>query len=375
MADYSSHDATDTLIDQIATASGQGERLVITGHGSKQFYGQAAAGIPLETAGHCGVIDYEPGDLVLRARAGTPLTQIEALLAEQGQCLGFEPPRFAVHGAARGTLGGAVAAGLSGPRRPWVGSTRDFVLGVTMVNGLGHSLYFGGQLIKNVAGFDVPRLMAGSLGTLGLLLDVTIRVLPIRPAEVTLQLQLSGSEALQRMVEWQRRPLPLSGMVYRDNRLTIRLSGTSEGVAAAQAAIGGDTLESADEWWASLRDQQPLFFNPENNLWRISCAAAAELPEITGDWTIDWGGAQRWYQGDATAAELLEYAKRINGSLSRFRPGTIQASSEPSVFLSGISDPVAAIHQRLKKAFDPDGLFDGSRLPVAGIDHTSTVLV
>jgi len=362
-------DATAELVERIETASAEGRQLAIVGHGSKQFYGRQSTGEPLQTDGHRGVIDYEPGDLVIRARSGTPLAEIEALLAEQGQCLGFEPPRFAINGAPAGTLGGAIAAGLSGPRRPWAGAARDFVLGVKMVNGLGHSLYFGGQLIKNVAGFDVPKLMAGSLGTLGLLLDIAIRVLPIRPAQVTLQQQLSAQAALAKMIEWQRQPLPISGLVYADGILSIRLVGTAEGVESARSKIGGDELAGADRWWDGLRDQRWGWFSESGDTWRVSCAAAAELAELDGDWIIDWGGAQRWYRGNATPAALTGYAQRIDGSLSCFRSGD-SATQVQIAAIPFLSPQLLAIHDQLKHAFDPHRVFDGGRLLAPGAGKT-----
>jgi len=360
----SDQDISQQLRDRVVQAADQGQRLAITGQGSKSFYGHPASGEALITAGHTGVTDYEPGDLVITARSGTPIVEIDQLLAEQGQYLGFEPPRFASNNPAidgfGGTLGGAIATGLSGPRRPWVGAVRDFVLGVTMVNGLGHRLHFGGQLIKNVAGFDLPRLMAGSMGTLGLLLDISVRVLPRRPAEITLQLELSAADALAKMVAWQRQPLPLSGLVYHQGRLSVRLSGTVEGVDAARATIGGEPLADAPDWWAGLRDQRWSWFGRSQSqaLWRISCAAAAELPAIDGEWLIDWGGAQRWYRGSATAAALQTYAQQVDGQLTCFKGGD---RSRPLV---ASNSPLASIHQQLKLAFDPNGVFDGDRLLV-----------
>ncbi|MEL0082893.1 MAG: glycolate oxidase subunit GlcE [Gammaproteobacteria bacterium] len=361
MAALPEEDMTPQLLERITEARQTGQRLVICGQQSKHFYAGVARGEPLDIRGHRGVIDYEPGDLVITARSGTPLTELEPILAEQGQCLGFEPPRFTVNGVASGTLGGAVAAGVSGPRRPWAGAARDFVLGVTMVNGRGERLHFGGQLIKNVAGFDVPRLMAGSLGTLGLLLDISIRVVPIRPRELTLSQPLSMEQALAKMTEWQRLPLPISGLVYHQGELSIRLSGTPQGVEAAQRLVGGDERGEATEWWSMLRDQNLPWFQGAEPLWRVSCAAAAKLAdsaELKGEWLLDWGGAQRWYRGEAAAAALADYADQIDAQLTCFRGGDRHS---PMVLLS---PELVGVHRQLKQAFDPDGVFDDQRLQV-----------
>ncbi|RLA08520.1 MAG: glycolate oxidase subunit GlcE [Gammaproteobacteria bacterium] len=358
MSEMVDRDDSQQLVERVEQAREPGGRLTIIGQGSKHFMGCEPQGESLDTTDHCGVIEYEPGDLVLTARSGTPLVQIEQLLAQQGQCLGFEPPRFALNGSAAGTLGGAIASGLSGPRRPWAGAARDFVLGMTMVNGEAQRLHFGGQLIKNVAGFDLPRLIAGSMGTFGLILDISIRVLPVRPAAVTLQHVLPASEALAKMIEWQRQPLPLSGLVYGQGVLSVRLSGTAEGVLSAREIIGGDELNDAASWWDGLRDQTGAWFAEPGAVRRISCAAAAELPEIGGEWVLDWGGAQRWYRGDAPLAMLEAYARKIDGQLSCFR-GADRKKPIP------LADPrLVEIHGQLKSAFDPHGVFDSGRLLV-----------
>lgn len=349
-------DISQQLIERVRTARHENQPLAIVGHGSKHFVGGQSHGQPLPTVEHSGVIDYEPGDLVMTARSGTPLVAIEKLLADQGQCLGFEPPRFRVNGEPAGTIGGAVAAGLSGPRRPWAGATRDFVLGVTLVNGLAQRLHFGGQLVKNVAGFDLPRMLTGSMGTLGLLLDISFRVMPIRPQQLTLQLELAPVDALAKMIQWQRLPLPLSGLVYHQGVLSVRLAGTLEGVESARKQIGGDALNNAAQWWDGLRDQSWSWFTDDGAVLRISCPAAAQLADCDGDWILDWGGAQRWYRGETSVDQLQILAQKLDGHLSRFRGGNRQLPiALPNVQL-------ARIHQQLKQAFDPDGVFDGDRL-------------
>ena len=365
-------DISQQLVDQIASARTSGGRLAILGDNSKQGFRGLPEGERLSTCDHHGVIDYEPGDLVITARAGTSLVEIEALLAEQGQCLGFEPPRFDFDDSGSGeiganqslgTLGGAVASGLSGPRRPWAGAVRDFVLGVTMVNGLAQRLHFGGQLIKNVAGFDVPRLLSGSMGTLGLMLDISVRVVPIRPREITLQQQLSLTAAMQKMIEWQRQPLPLSALVYHQGVLSVRLSGTEQGVAAAESIIGGELLKEGVSWWNGLRDHGWDYFRQPGPLWRFSMAAASPLPDFgdsdTDDnWLIDWGGAQRWYRGEASSTELQAYVAEQGGHVNCFRG---ELAGQPLILGDRHLVP---LHEQIKIAFDPSNLFDGSRLRV-----------
>ncbi|MBL4622312.1 MAG: glycolate oxidase subunit GlcE [Immundisolibacteraceae bacterium] len=371
-------DISQQLVDQIADARDTGGRLAILGHNSKQGFRGQSAGERFSTCDHHGIIDYEPGDLVLTARSGTPLVEIEALLADHGQCLGFEPPRFQplrfsatdpanleeplIQGL--GTLGGVVASGVSGPRRPWVGAVRDFVLGVSMVNGLAQRLHFGGQLIKNVAGFDVPRLMSGSMGSLGLMLDISVRVLPIRPVDLTLQLEMSLAAAMKKMIELQRQPLPLSGLVYHQGILSVRLSGTEQGVASAESIIGGDHLVDGAQWWNGLRDHRWDYFLQPEPLWRLSLAAATPLPgfykaDADDDWLIDWGGAQRWYRGDVCSEQLHDYVAEHGGHMSCFRG----PMADQELRLGDRN--LLPLHQQIKTAFDPPNVFDGSRAKVA----------
>jgi len=278
----------DTLIDRIRAAHESATPLIIQGGGSKTFYGNADEGEILATRALTGVVDYQPKELVLTARAGTPLAEIEALLAEQQQMLAFEPPHYgefplpnplpqAGEGAndalpapkpINATLGGSIATGLSGPRRPYAGAARDFVLGVRMIDGMGQPLRFGGQVIKNVAGYDVSRLMVGALGTLGLLTEVSLKVLPKPAAETTLQFELDEADAILKMNQWAGQPLPLSATSWHAGLLTVRLSGAASAVQAAQAKLGGEALKDATAFWQRLRDQATPFFD-KRPLWRL----------------------------------------------------------------------------------------------------------
>ena len=265
--------------------------LAIAGNGTKQFLGREAQGEPLALCDHRGVVDYHPEELVLTARAGTPLSELEALLTEHDQMFAFEPPHF----GAAATLGGTIAANLSGPRRAWAGAARDFVLGTRIVNGRGEVLRFGGEVMKNVAGYDVSRLVTGAMGTLGVILDVSLKVLP-RPREtVTLVQSLAPRGALETLCRWATAPLPISATFIEGDRLYVRLSGTASALAEARAIIGGEALENADVFWLEVREQRHPFFAGETPLWRISVPPAAPL-DLPGEHVIEWGGAsrQRW---------------------------------------------------------------------------------
>jgi glycolate oxidase FAD binding subunit len=350
------HDASDVLLEQVCAARKAHVPLAIAGQGSKAFYGRAVGGQPLDVTPHRGVVAYDPGDLVLTARAGTPLAELDALLAAHGQMLGFEPPCF----GGAGTLGGAVAAGLAGPRRPHAGAVRDFVLGVEVIDGRGERVRFGGRVIKNVAGFDLARLMAGALGTLGVLLEVSLRVLPRPQAELTLRQDLARQRAQRAMQDWQRRPLPLSALAYDGRVLYARLSGTAHGVEAARAALGGEALTEGDAsaYWQALRDHTHPFFAHDGVLWRLSVPAETDTPaHLPGDWLWEWGGAQRWLRTRASADAVRAVAAQHGGHAAAFRGGTRSGD----VF-HPLPSGLAALHRRLKAALDPDGLFNPGRL-------------
>jgi glycolate oxidase FAD binding subunit len=334
------------LVEAIRNAVAERRRLTIRGSGSKAFYTGTAQGETLDTCGYRGIVSYQPSELVLTARAGTPLAEIEATLAESGQMLACEPPYFG-DGA---TLGGMVACGFSGPRRPWSGSVRDFVLGVRMVNGQGQVLNFGGQVMKNVAGFDLSRLMVGSQGSLGLLLEVSLKVLPRPPHEITLRHDCSQADALAQCAVWAARPLPLSAAAWLDGVLYVRLSGTSVALQAAAQAMGGETVSDGPAFWQSLREHtQPFFALGEGEtLWRLSLPPSVPVPDIAGRWCADWGGAQRWLATVQDAAAVHQAACRAGGRAVPFRgrrAGRLRL--EPSV---------VALHGRIRVAFDPHGI-------------------
>lgn len=339
------------LMEQVLQAVAAKMPLVIRGGGSKASYGRASAGTPLELSAHCGIVSYEPTELVLTARAGTPLAEIESLLASRGQMLPFEPPHF----GAAATFGGMIAAGLSGPRRPWSGAVRDAVLGVKLLNGRGQVLNFGGQVMKNVAGYDLSRLMAGSLGTLGVILEASVKVLPRPAAELTLVQEASASEAAERLLAWGRQPLPLSASLYHDGRLWLRLCGAEKGVLAAKEAIVGEVAGS--DIWTQVREQTLPFFLGQAPLWRISLPPAAKALDLPGEALTEWGGALRWLASDASPELIRSRAQALGGHATLFRGH----DGKGEVF-HPLSAPLAALHGRVKQALDPHGLFNPGRL-------------
>ena len=351
----------DHLIDRIRAAHATRSPLRLHGGGTKDFLGDALVGEPLSTTAWRGIVSYEPSELVVTARAGTPLAELEAVLAERGQCLPFEPPHF----GAGATVGGMVAAGLSGPARASVGSVRDYVLGTTLVNGCGQTLVFGGQVMKNVAGYDVSRLMAGSLGTLALIAEVSLKVLPSAPAECTLGFDdVPEAEALRRMNRWAGQPLPVNAAAWLDGHLWLRLRGARAAVLAATQLLAaeGARERSADAApWASLREQTHPFFARAagENLWRLSVADTTPPLEL-GPTLIEWGGAQRWVRarpGDEATARLREAAARAGGHATRWRTAESAPGESRAGAFAPLTPALLRIHQGLKREFDPAGIF------------------
>jgi glycolate oxidase FAD binding subunit len=353
----------DTTLQEFAGLIGHAAAtrtlLRIRGGGSKDWYGQDVQGTVLDTTAYRGITDYEPTELVISARCGTPLAEIEAHLAQHGQMLAFEPPYF----GAGATIGGTVAAGLSGPRRQAAGAVRDFVLGAVLMDGKGELLHFGGKVMKNVAGYDVSRLLAGSLGVFGLIAEVSLKVLPRPVAECTVRLHMPEDEALRRLNEWGGQPLPISASSWHDGVLTVRLSGARLAVDAARRRIGGERLDDAEaeDGWRALREHDGAFFTAAGSLWRLSLPTVAPplAPSLAprGAQLIEWGGAQRWLQTDADAATVRAAATSAGGHATLFRGGDRAA---------GVFQPLApavhAIHRQLKNAFDPAGVFNRGRM-------------
>jgi glycolate oxidase FAD binding subunit len=343
------------LQEKIQTASASRSALRIRGGGSKDFYGNDPRGEVLDTRGYAGVVSYEPTELVISARCGITLLELQEALEEKNQILPFEPPHF----GAGATLGGCVAAGLSGPRRASAGAVRDFVLGATILDGRGQRLAFGGQVMKNVAGYDVARLLAGSLGTLGVILEVSLKVLPRPPAEATLRLAMPQAEALARLNGWAGRPLPISASAWRGGELRLRLSGADSAIRAAAAVIGGEILaqEEAVGYWAGVREQTDAFFAGEAPLWRLSVPSTAAQMELPGEQLLEWGGALRWLRSNADAGAVRAAATRAGGHATLFR-----AQDKAAGAFSPLAPALARLHRELKRTFDPAGILNPGRM-------------
>jgi len=347
--------ALEALAERIREAAAARRALRLRGGGTKDFYGREPAGEILDTRACAGVVAYEPTELVVTARCGTPLAELERLLGERGQMLAFEPPHF----GAGATLGGCVAAGLSGPRRAAAGALRDFVLGARLLDGRGRELAFGGQVMKNVAGYDVSRLLAGSLGTLGLILETSLKVLPRPPAETTLRLELPEDRALETMNRWAARPLPVSATAWRDGELTVRLSGAASALRAAAAQLGGELVEEkeAAQFWQGVREHTDPFFAGEQPLWRLSLPSNAAPLALPGTQLIEWGGGLRWLKSGAEARTVRAVAERAGGHATLFR-----ARDKSAGVFTPLPPALARLHLELKRAFDPDGIFNPGRM-------------
>ncbi|HWT72094.1 MAG TPA: glycolate oxidase subunit GlcE [Oxalicibacterium sp.] len=339
----------------IAAANAAHAPLRLRGGGSKDFYGEAPQQqhTVLDTRPWQGIVDYEPSELFVTARCGTPLADIEAALSEHGQMLAFEPPHFG-----NATLGGCIASGLSGPRRMNSGSVRDFVLGARLLDGEGRIRTFGGQVIKNVAGFDVSRLLTGSLGTLGILLDVSLKTLPRPVQELTLQLQMNEGDAIVACNRWVAEALPLSASCWHAGVLHVRLSGAPTAIRSAQAVIGGETVEDGDAFWRELREQRHAFFLEGGELWRVSVPALTEPEQLPTSGLSEWFGAQRWLRDVGDPMVLRAHVALLGGHATLFR--SAEATTTPR--FQPLTPPLLALHRRLKTAFDPHGIFNPGRM-------------
>ena len=347
-----SFDATGAMVSRVRDAAERGRGVAIRGGGTRSAWHHPpeSTGIELDFSQHAGVIRYEPTELVATVRAGTPLRELEATLAGEGQCLPFDPPRF----GEASTIGGAIATGASGPGRPWLGAARDAVLGVRIVDGRGEVGRFGGEVMKNVAGYDIARLQAGAFGTVGAILDVSLRVRALPECSETRMLELGMSGAFERMAELGRRPWPLTGLAWEGGRLYVRFEGSQEGVSAAVAEVGGERVDA--RFWDDLRDLRASFFaeasvRPDEGpaLWRLSLPADAPRPAFPANWLLDWGGALRWCVTDADPRRVFEAAREMGGHALCLRPTLRRAAVAPAI---------ARLEARVRAALDPDGVLN-----------------
>lgn len=347
---------TADYIERIQAATAHRTAMRIQGAGTKAWYGQNAVGDILDSRGYSGIIDYDPSELVITARCGTLLSEIQRTLAEQRQMFAFEPPSFGDDA----TLGGMVASGLAGPRRASAGAVRDFVLGTVLLNGKGERLVFGGQVMKNVAGYDVSRLLTGSMGCLGLLLEISIKVLPMPRSEISLRFEMTQTQALSMLQRWAGMPLPLSASCWENQSLTLRLSGSEAATKAAHQQMGGTQITDldAEPFWIGIREQTQTFFSQHTHLWRLSLPSTTPELNLGGQQLLEWGGAQRWLTGSTfDAQQLRQKIAAAGGHATLFKGG----DKSCGVF-QPLSAPLLTIHQRLKSAFDPAGIFNAGRL-------------
>ena len=358
-ANPAENDAEDRIRNAISATIDSATPLRLQGGGSKAFYGPASSATSaLDLRPHRGIINYQPTELAVTVRAGTPLAELQAALTAEGQQLSFEPPAF----SAQATVGGMLAAGLSGPRRPWGGAVRDAVLGVRIINGRGEALSFGGQVMKNVAGYDLSRLMAGSMGTLGVILHASFKVLPAPAHTASLSFELNASDALHKMRAWARQSLPITASCHHQGRLSLRLQGGEQAIAAAVKQLGGETGDAS--LWQQLREQQLPFFQTDRPLWRLSLPPATPHLDaidgnIDGDWLLEWSGAQRWLTSQAAAETIRATASSAGGHATLFRPGDCAADTPR---FTPLSPPLLHFHRQLKQAMDPHGLLNPGRL-------------
>ena len=341
------------LAERIRAAAEQRTPLRIIGGNSKAFYGAPVNGDELDVKSYCGIIEYEASELVISVRAGTPLREVEAALAERGQMLPFEPPHFGEDA----TIGGCVAAGLSGPARAYRGSVRDFVLGVRIIDGLGRDLKFGGKVIKNVAGYDVSRLMTGALGTLGAITEVSFKILPLPVTQETTSFAMTADKAIDQINRWAAQPLPLSATCHAEDRLWVRLSGTPSAVAAARKTLGGDLISNPTEFWNHIRNHSADFFKSILPLWRLSVPSITTPLALGGKQLIEWGGAQRWLLSGEPHDKIREAVAKIGGHATRFH----HARGDGAVF-QPLAPAIATLHRRLKSEFDPRGILNPGRM-------------
>ncbi|MBE30922.1 MAG: glycolate oxidase subunit GlcE [Acidiferrobacteraceae bacterium] len=344
--------AVAALQESVIRAAQDGEALAITGGGTKSFLGRVSHGAPCSVRAVQGIVHYEPTELVVTARAGTSLTELENTLSQSGQILPFEPPGFG-EGA---TIGGTIACGLSGPCRPYRGAARDFVLGVRCINGRGETLRFGGEVIKNVAGYDVSRLMAGAMGTLGILTEISLKVLPRPACSQTRTFEMPEEPASELMTSFLGRSLPVSAAAYLDGVLRVRLSGSEAAVSTAAGALGGDLEAEGDAFWSQLKEHCLDFFAHDLPLWRISLKPQNGMMRLPGKTLIDWGGAQYWVKSDAEFEALVKMVRPYGGYVTGFGGHDQDARYDVP------QDAVLKLNRRLKLAFDPAGILNPGRL-------------
>jgi glycolate oxidase FAD binding subunit len=351
--------AVAAISEQIRAAASDRTPLRVRAGGSKDFYGNTPHGALLDPRAACGIVAYDPSELSIAVRCGTPLAQLEAALEERGQMLAFEPPHFGAHA----TIGGCIATGLAGPRRAangyCYGGVRDFVLGAKLLDGQGELISCGGLVMKNVAGYDLARLLTGSMGVLGVLIEVALKVVPKPRMEATLRMPMDEACALARLNEWGAQPWPISASAWQDGMLSLRLSGSAAAVNAARSRLTGELMPPSDAaaFWQAVKEHTDAFFLGSTPLWRLSLPSTAEPVKLDEAQLIEWGGALRWLRSPRPAAEIRSRTQALGGHATLFRGG----DRSRGVF-TPLSPALAGIHQRLREHFDPAGIFDVGRM-------------
>lgn len=350
-------DLTQQLQQQVEQAYQQKTPLLITAGGSKSFYGNPAEGSSLSVSEHKGIVEYEPDELVITVRAGTPLHEVKEVLRSNGQMLAFEPPAYGDNA----TIGGTIACGFSGPRRLSAGSARDFMLGCKVLTGKGEVIQFGGRVIKNVAGYDVSRLMVGAMGTLGVLLEISLKVLPTPECEKTIAVGAKVNEAIDVMNARAGQALPLSAACYDGEAVLLRFSSTENGVKHALSQVAGDELQQGAEFWQELNEHEHFFFSDELPLWRLSLAPATLHIGLPGGWIFDWGGGLRWLKTDAPPNDIRDAVAAEGGHATLFRQQELWREQMDISVFHPLTPGLMAIHQKMKAAFDPHKILNRNR--------------
>ncbi|MCY3802855.1 MAG: glycolate oxidase subunit GlcE [Gammaproteobacteria bacterium] len=345
-------DTKETIAARIRDAARHKTALQLLGGNTKAFYGRSIQATPLCLADYSGVVEYEPSELYITARCGTPLTAIEQIIGEENQMLPFEPPHFGT----TATLGGAIAAGLAGPGRVSSGTVRDSMLGAEIINGKGEYLCFGGKVMKNVAGYDVSRLMCGALGTLGVLMSVTLRLLPKPQCEQTVVIAEAPVDAIHKMNAWALTPMPITATFHDGKSLYVRLTGSSSTIEKCQDEIGGERIEQSELFWIRVREQTHEAFASDAPLWRIQVPPSTDPLDITGPCAMEWNGALRWHATHTDASTIREVTRQAGGQACQFRGPAIEHVFNP------LPSALLKIHQRLKHAFDPEGILNPGKM-------------
>jgi glycolate oxidase FAD binding subunit len=357
----------ETWQSQIKASAAKGEKLAIKGSGSKSFLSPASEGATLDTRAHAGVVEYDPKELVIVVKCGTRVADVEKAMADAGQMLAFEPPHFGDDA----TIGGMVATGVSGPRRAYAGAVRDFVLGAKVIDGKGDHLSFGGKVMKNVAGFDVSRLLCGSYGTLGLVTEVAFKCLPLPKAQATRVFEMDAAKAIEAMNRWYADADPITATTWVDGKLYVRFAGAEPAVKLAVEKRGGEALANDGDWWRDWREQRHAFFANATEIHRVSCKSTAPVPDGMQTAT-EWGGALRWvHANEENAAKIRYQAQRAGGYASVWR-GSASAHTNA---VESLSQPLKDIHAKLKASFDPYNVFATLPLgPAAGAGRSEAAV-